>query len=506
MSKFLLLGAFFAILVSSVLLSSPAYAQHHGGQAAPPISFGDRKVTVSTWLDPSDFNPAKSSTAKLNVRFFDSDTNTNIDEVTYRVQIFSGETLLASQMFYDKDGELIVKVQPKSECTEKEVWRCTKYEGNKDPVVPSALESSSTSVPIIKGPIFDKPGPYTIKVAIIGATNPKTQTAQDIEFENTINIASQQTLSLPTMTGKTPVTVRSFQDDIENLQFAESTGTISFDVPFHWDHAEHVALVRVDFEIPKSFTSFQNVKAFKGTVDGVPLFAKDLIFDTYTNKDTNVLQFIVTGEELKTISKKVSDKHTMSVQITPDTSVQLKSSNVQFSNGYKATISYDPRYDSSKDVAFTLAFFDSSGALAKDIRYAYSIQDSKGKEFAVNTGRNGDLIGIPIPTGVDSRLITIPSKGDYTLQMYLVGRGLINFDQFVPASVKFSISETKAPSADVKSDVKSNSVKPTKETKTDKDTKKVIKKDTKKDTKKVIKKDTKQTKTKSKSATKSASK
>ena len=204
-----------------MLFSSSAYAQHHGGQAAPPISFGDRKVTVSTWLDPADFDPTKSPTAKLNVRFYDSDTNINIDEVTYRVQILSGDTLLASQMFYDKDGELTVKIQPKSECTEKEVWRCTKYEGNKDPVVPSALESSSTSTPIIKGPLFDKPGQYTVKVAIIGATNPKTQTAQDIEFENNIIIASKQTLSFPTLTGKTPVTVRSFQDDITNLQFAE---------------------------------------------------------------------------------------------------------------------------------------------------------------------------------------------------------------------------------------------------------------------------------------------
>lgn len=488
MIKLLIFAAFFAILFSVNL----AYAQHHGGSAAPPVSFGDKQVTISAALDPADFNPSKDSTAKLNVRFFDSTTNVNIEKVTYRVQIFSGESLLAAQMFYDSDGELTVKIQPKSGCTEKEVWRCTKYDGDKDPVVPSALTSSTTSTPIIRGPVFDKPGPYTVKVAIIGATNPKTQTTEDIEFETIINIAQEQQLSLATTTGKTPVTVRTFQDEITNFQFTESTNMISFEMPFHWEHAQHVPMVRTDIEIPKSFVNFQNVNSFKGTVNGIPIFSKDLSLDTYTNKDTNVLHFVVTREELNMLAKKVTDKHTMIVQIMPDTSVALKSTDVKFSNGYRATVSYDPRYGPSKDVSFTLAFFDSAGALAKDLRYAYSIQDSAGKEIIVNTGKNGDVLGIPVPSGVDSRLITIPSKGAYTLQMYLVGRGLIDFDPYVPASIKFDISDTSSvPKSEIKSDTKSD-------TKSDKD-KKTDKKDTKK-------KDTKKKDTKKKTATKTVKK
>jgi hypothetical protein len=492
--KLVVFAAFFAILFSANL----AYAQHHGGSAAPPVSFGDRQVTISAALDPADFNPSKDSSAKLNVRFFDSTTNINIEKVTYRVQIFSGESLLAAQMFYDSDGELTVKIQPKSGCAEKEIWRCTKYDGDKDPVVPSALTSSTTSTPIIRGPVFDKPGPYTVKVAIIGATNPKTQTTEDIEFETVINIAQEQQLLLATTTGKTPVTVRTFQDEITNFQFAESTNMISFEMPFHWEHAQHTPMVRTDIEIPKSFANFQNVNSFKGTVNGIPIFSKDLSLDTYTNKDTNVLHFVVTAEELNMLAKKVTDKHTMTVQIMPDASVSLKSTDVKFSNGYKATVSYDPRYGTSKDVSFTMAFFDSSGSLAKDLRYAYSIQDSAGKEIILNTGKNGDVLGIPVPSGADSRLITIPSKGAYTLQMYLVGRGLIDFDPYVPATIKFDISDA---SSELKSDMKSDT-KPDKDkksdTKPDKD-KKSDKKDTKKN-------DTKKKDTKKQSTTKTVKK
>lgn len=485
MYKFLVLAAFFAIFSVGV-----AYAQHHGGSAAPPVSFGGKDVTISAALDPADFNPSKDSSAKLNVRFFDSKTNVNIERVTYRVQIFAGETLVAAQMFYDADGELTVKVQPKSECAEKEVWRCTKYEGNKDPIVPSALESTATSTPIMRGPVFDKPGQYTVKVAIIGATNPKTQTTEDIEFETKINIAQEQQFSLATATGKTPITVRSFQDKITSLEFSESTKTITFEMPFHWEHAQHVSMVRADIEIPKSFAPFQNVNSFKGTINGVPIFASGLSLDTYSDKNTNTLRFAVVGEELKTIEKKVTDKHTMTVQITPETNSALQSTDIKFSNGYKATVSYDPRYGPSKNVSFTIAFFDSSGALAKDIRYALSVKDSKGAEFYVNTGTGG-VLGIPVPSGADSRLITIPSKGEYTLQMYLIGRGMIDFDPYVPASMKFSISEQASTPAPEKSDVKSA---PSKDAKKDSDKKDTKKKDTKKkDTKKKNsdKKDTK---------------
>jgi len=41
-----------------------SFAQHHGGEQAPPISFGTGAVTVSTFLIPSDFTPEKYSDAK----------------------------------------------------------------------------------------------------------------------------------------------------------------------------------------------------------------------------------------------------------------------------------------------------------------------------------------------------------------------------------------------------------------------------------------------------------
>jgi len=433
----------FSLLLVFVFSFQFAYAQHHGGQQAPPVSFGDKQVTVSAALEPADYTPGKG-TANLKIRFFDSGTNTNIERVTYRVGVYYNDQLVANQMFFDKDGELDLTIQSVSGCGEKELWRCTKYEGEKDLIVPNALTSSGNNPPIITGPVFDKSGTYVLKVAIIGATNPKTQTAQDINFETNINIAQEQKFSLKTAKGETPIAVKAFQDPLSSLQFSEPTNSLSFAMPFHWEHAEHVQLVRNQIEIPKSFTPYQSVNGFKGTVNGISLFPKDVQFDPYSSKDTNIIHFLVTGEELKIISGKQNvDQHSMFVEIIPESSNVIKSSDVKFSNGYKATVSYDTRYTASKDVSFTFAFFDPSGGLAKDIRYAYSIKDSSGNEFVVNAGGNPDLLGLAVPSGVDSRLITIPSSGTYTLQLALTGSGFLDFDPFVAANMQFDISETK---------------------------------------------------------------
>ncbi|MEX2313039.1 MAG: peptidase, partial [Nitrosopumilaceae archaeon] len=163
---------------------------------------------MNTSLIPADFIPGKSSDVNLKIRFFDISTNMNIERVTYRVQIFYGTQLVANQMFFDKDGDLDIKIQPRSECDQEELWKCTKYQGETDPVVPNALTSSALSTPIITGPVFSKSGQYTVKTAIIGATNPKTQTTEDITFETAITIPHEQQFMIASSNTQYPILVK----------------------------------------------------------------------------------------------------------------------------------------------------------------------------------------------------------------------------------------------------------------------------------------------------------
>ena len=106
-----------ALSITSIpFLVDSASAHGLGGDVAPPISFGDMQVTVFTQLDPSDMTAGQVDSANIAIRFYDMLTDTNLDQVTYRVEVWRSGDLLVREYFYDEDGELNVEVRPKTDC------------------------------------------------------------------------------------------------------------------------------------------------------------------------------------------------------------------------------------------------------------------------------------------------------------------------------------------------------------------------------------------------------
>jgi len=419
----------FFIILSFTITFPFSFAQHHGGEQAPPISFGTGAVTVSTFLTPSDFTPEKYSNANLNIRFFDPTSNTNIENVSYRVQIFYGTQLVANQMFFDKDGELEIKIQPTSGCQQEELWKCTRYFGDVDPVVPNALTSTLSSIPVISGPVFVNSGEYTVKTDIIGAKNPKTQTSQDIHFETIVIIPNEQNFKIISSGTEYSVTATNFQEPIQEFQYDDSSKSISFQIPFDWDHIDHISSIKNYFEIPKDFYPFQNVDSFFGKVNNVLIFSRDLHLDKYSNENSNVLHFIISNTELKSL--KNSDSK-LNIVIIPESQSSIVTKDLLFDNGIKSLVSYDPRYSKSNDFLFSVVFFDANKNLVSDVRYGYGLKDPTGKEIA-NIGPNNS--GIILYDGIDSRILDSPTPGKYTMQIVLLGVGNNSFD--VPLFTKF---------------------------------------------------------------------
>ena len=138
-----------------------AFGHGLGGDVAPPLSFGDMEVTVFTQLDPSDITVGQVDSANLSVRFYDTLTDVNLDQVTYRVEMWRDGDLLARSLFYDKDGTLNVEIKPKMGCAADKKWKCTQYYGEMEGTS-GGLFARGDGRPIIDGPIFDKGGLYTV--------------------------------------------------------------------------------------------------------------------------------------------------------------------------------------------------------------------------------------------------------------------------------------------------------------------------------------------------------
>ncbi len=73
------------------------------------MSFQGKDVTVSTTFDPKDITVGKVDKATITLRFFDATTDENINDVTYRVELWRGDDLLARNLFYDADGAIVLK-------------------------------------------------------------------------------------------------------------------------------------------------------------------------------------------------------------------------------------------------------------------------------------------------------------------------------------------------------------------------------------------------------------
>ena len=428
-----------------------AFAQHHGGQQAPPISFGDEQVTVNTSLFPSDFSPEENSSVDLRIRFYDSYSNTNIESTTYRVQIFSGEELVANQMFFDKDGLLEVKIQPKSICDNKELWKCTKYHGESDPIVPNALTSSSSSKPVIIGPVFDKSGEYTVKTSIIGAKNPKTQTTEDIVFETSILVPSYKRFPVDFDGNPYSMVAKGFNMSLLGIYFDEPTNSLVSEVHIDWSHYDHMDTMKSHFEFPKDFPPFEGVSEFVGKINNQKISSQNISYDEYSKKDYNTIHFIVDKNDMKRIDK---TSNTINIQISPDLSSTITKKEIDFENGYKAIFSHESKDDR---LYFKIVFLDKDGLIVPNIRYGYGITDPSGRED-VNVGNNPNRLGIELPNGMDTGYFDLSKNGHYKIQIVLIGKDDKNFDKLLFKDILLESDSTHAKRSVLPSWIKNNAI------------------------------------------------
>ncbi len=438
-----LLFALIGIIAFSI---EPIYGQLHGGHnQAPPIDFGGMKVAVSSIVSPEDFSIEQSKSANLAIRFFDSNTNTNIKSVTYRVQIFNEGNLLANEYFFDEDGKLDLEIKPKTGCFEEQLWKCTKYLGEKHPIA-GAYYARGENRPIIQGPIFDKGGVYNVKVDIVGATNPKTMTTTDIHFDTYVTIPLQQIFQIKTASAQEfPITIRSFDGKVDNFQFDDTLNKFSYHVPFDWNKDMHqVSEIRQHVVIKKELGSFGEGTNLDVYLDGVKLHHSNYSFDTISDSASNIIKIKVPHDDLAKIHEKLGNEHTkhqqMKFEIISSGRSDINSVDLSYENGYKAKISWDSKYGASEKIPFTFSFYDKNGNPIREILYAYSVSNSNGKEILSKIGDNESLLGIKAQNGVNYETFSVPSEGKYSIKLILTGQGTSNFDKFLSAKSDINIS------------------------------------------------------------------
>jgi len=434
--KFALIFAIIGIFTIPALASN-AFGHGLGGDQAEPLTFGDMEVTVRTDLTPSDITVGEVDDVNMKIRFFDTLTDTTLEKVTYRIEVWQAGELLARNLFYDTDGVLNIKIKPESDCKEIDLWKCTIYGGSEHVSAPGALFVQGEGRPSITGPIFVQGGLYNIRVDIEGATSPKTVLATLLSYDTFVSIAQEQDFFIQTANAEEiPVIVKTYYDEVDNFQFDSSDNSIYFDMPFDWspEYVDLVQVVHEEVRVPKDFAPYAEGKQFKGYVNGVEIDQRALLNDPYSYEDTNIVHFLITNKELKNISESIvadQDKDIMKLKLVPQSEVSRTSTEfylVDTTNFEEVpttvNISWDGRYGATDEIPFEITFFDENRNLIKDVKYAYSLIDENDVEVERNSGEDPNNPGIVAIEGIDIPQIYVPSEGQYRLDILVYGTGL----------------------------------------------------------------------------------
>jgi hypothetical protein len=394
-------------------------------------------VTVRTELTPSDITVGDVDDVNMKIRFFDTLTDTTLEKVTYRIEVWQSGDLLARNLFYDLDGVLNVKIKPQAGCNEVELWRCTVYGGSEHVTAPGALFVQGEGRPSMTGPIFVQGGLYNIRVDIEGATSPKTVLATLLSYDTFVSIAQEQDFLIQTANAEEiPVVVKTYYDEVENFEFDTTDNSIYFDMPFDWspDYVELVQVVHEEVRVPKDFAPYAEGKQFKGYVNGVEIDQRALLNDPYTYEDTNIVHFLITNAELTKISNAMTsndDMDIMKLKLVPQSEVSKTSTEfylVDTENFEKVpttvNVSWDGRYGAGDEIPFEITFFDEDRNLIKDVKYAYSLIDENEQIVETSSGDDPNNPGIVSTEGIDIPQIFVPSQGQYRLDILVYGTGL----------------------------------------------------------------------------------
>nr|AIF08654.1 hypothetical protein [uncultured marine thaumarchaeote KM3_31_G08] len=434
--------------ISTIPIILPnAFGHGLGGDQAEPLSFGDMEVTVRTQLNPSDITVGDIDSANMQIRFFDTLTDENLDKVTYRIELWQSGELLARNLFYDDDGRLDVKLKPKLECDEINLHQCSTYGGSEHVSAPGALYVQGAACtddnldicgrPSITGPIFVKGGLYQIKVDIEAATSPRTVLAERLSYDTFVSVAQEQNFFIQTANAEVPVIVKTYYDDVDNFKFDQSDNSIAFDMPFDWspDYVDLVQVVHEEVRVPKTFAPYAEGKQFKGYVNGVEIDQRALLNDPYSYDDTNIVHFLITKNDLLKINETLGpdnyDNKKMDLKLVPQSEVSKSATEfylVDTTNYEQApttvNISWDGNYGAGDDVPFDITFFDENRDLIKDIRYAIILKDENNQELTRFSGNDPQNLGIVSTEGIDVQKLHIPSQGQYQIDILVYGTGL----------------------------------------------------------------------------------
>jgi hypothetical protein len=415
MERYFIIILSFLFVTGTILI--PNFQQAIGDgifeENLPPATVGDREASLYTKISPPILTSDTMQNAFFQLRLFDAKTGNNITNVNYFLTITKGDKLLLRELFYSKDGPLMLKFEPGD--------GPIKVFGSTEAFLGGWTDETGQIT--ISGPVLSQGGLYHFGIEIFGIDNVRNIFVPENapRFDSYLSIGDVFTSNLTYGNQNYNSTLISYYDRIQNFTFVPKDLEAKWTMPFDWNvsriRSQNI-FVHEEIKFPKAFNEFSNSTIFSGTVNGQPVVGRSLAIDPFTSEKALIIHFLLNKNDIIKLAENSAvlgiSNDSMKFTIRPEGNQSQKTSEdiVTDTGGIHASLLWNPNPPVIGENALSLNFSDalSGNRLNADVNYDLSVKTGSGEELVSKNN-------ITAPNGISNQTISLPSNGTFNLEV-----------------------------------------------------------------------------------------
>src|SRR5438445_6424616 len=368
---------FFSIMFSIV----PFQANGDGfTQENVVANVGNRTLTMFIKINPPIITSENLQDRYMQLRFFDSNTNDTIKNVSFWINATKGDQPLMYDLFYTHSGYLTIKFQPGGNIGKWTVF------GDQEPILGGW--TSIGDIVNVQAPILSEGGLYNfiMELKAIDFSNELVNQTSPPQFNSSLSVGDIYNQKINYNSESYNTTLISYYDKINNFNFDPSKRQVSWLMPFDWNPARYQhrpIFVHEEFHVPKAFKGFASTPTFIATVNGNPITGRRVIADPYTVGDSMIIHLLLNKVDILNMIPSIpSNKNTMDFTLAPAAAnITTSSSMLTDFGGWGIKLGWSPtQLIANSKNNLNLNFFDASSEqqVTGNVHYDLTILDRDG--------------------------------------------------------------------------------------------------------------------------------
>ncbi|MDE1814801.1 MAG: hypothetical protein KGI05_09110, partial [Thaumarchaeota archaeon] len=377
-------------------------------------NIGNRVITLFIKVNPPVITSDNSGDKYIQFRFFDANTNTTINNVSFFINATKGDQLLMNDLFYTHSGYLTIKLEPGGQVGH---WT---VQGDHDPVL-GGWTSQDDKVNVI-APILTEGGLYHFHMEILALdyANTLVDASNPPKFDSYLSVGDVSTQNVTYQNNSYNTTLISYYDKTSNFNFDESTKQFSWSMPFDWDVSrfqDRPIFIHEELRVPKSLAAFSDTPTYAASAEGFGLTGSRIIVDPYTIGDYMIVHLFLNKFDLINMSKTIpSGTSNIEFKVAPEApNVKSSASLLTDFGGWHIKLGWNPTSlsaDSQNNL--NISFYDSftEQQVAGDVHYDVQLLD---KDQNILWSKN-DAVA---QNGADTQTVNLPGNGIYSIIIHV---------------------------------------------------------------------------------------